>query len=134
MSDINAAVADLEDDDDNDDDDDEEENSGAAISEKPYMLSANGDLYDLRDSDQVNTLQESMKSYRNDLINGELKTYEGHSTEFGKGGRARLLYDTERSNLAEEYHEGRHNMSWSEQSQEAMKVVRIVAIRNRNLY
>jgi len=138
MSDLASVAADADDTDEDDSEDnntdDEDDDYGASIATKPYMLNANGDLFDLRDPDQVNTLQEIMKSYRNKLVNGELKTYEGHSIEFGKGGRARMLYDVDRIDLAEGYHEGRHNLSWDDQHEESMKVVRIVAAKNRSLY
>lgn len=125
-----------EDEDGSDGRDPEEETDeyGAAIPSKPYMLHANRDVYDLRDPDQVNDLQEQVKEDRNKLREGELNKYEGRSTDWGGGGRARLLYDQVRADLAQEHHEGRHNMSWKEQHQEAMKVVRIVAIRNRARY
>jgi hypothetical protein len=130
-----AASAILDDaDDHNDDTDPKIDEYGAAIPSEPFMLHANGDIYDLRDSDQVNDLQEQIKSDRNDLQIGELPKYEGHSTDWGGGGRARLLYDQVRVDLAQEYHEGRHHMSWTQQHQDAMKVVRIVAVKNRNMY
>jgi hypothetical protein len=129
-----SAILDDADDDDDDDTDPKIDEYGAAIPSQPYMLHANGDIYDLRDPDQVNDLQEQIKSDRNDLQIGELPKYEGHSTDWGGGGRARLLYDQVRVDLAQEYHEGRHHMSWTEQYQEAMKVVRIVAVKNRNMY
>ena len=107
---------------------------GAAIPIRPHMLHANGDIYDLRNSDEVNDLQEQVKADRNELREGTLKKYEGRSTDWGGGGRARLLYDQCRVDLAQEYHEGRHSMEWKDQHQEAMKIVRIVAIRNRARY
>lgn len=121
---------DLLDDDDQDDDDD----YGAAIPENPFMLHANGDLYDLRDSDQVTDLQEQIRSDRNDLNSGELTKYEGRSVEWGGGGRARMLYDQVRADLACEWHAGRHTMSFEDQHQEAMNIVRIRAIAMRNQY
>ena len=120
-------------DEDNDTDQDIDE-YGSAIPTHPHMLHANGDIYDLRDSDQVMDLQEQVKSDRNLLNREELPKYENHSTEWGGGGRARLLYDQVRADLAGEYHEGRHNMGWKEQHQEAMQVVRIVAVKNRARY
>ena len=123
-----------EDDDDSDPDDQDDDEYGATIPTKPYMLHAGRDIYDLRDSDQVNDAMEQIKSDRNELQLGNLKTYEGHSTEWGGGGRARLLYDQVRIDLAQEYHEGRHGMGWEAQHHEAMKVVRIVAVRNRASY
>jgi len=51
--------------------------------------------------------------------------------DWGSGGRSRLLYDAVRADLAQEYHEGRTNMTWEQMHQDALKVVRIVAIKNR---
>ena len=115
-------------------DGEEEDEYSLAVPGKPYMLHADGDIYDLRDVDQVGDLQEKVKSDRNDLRAEKLAKYENHSTDWGKGGRARLLYDQVRADLATEYHEGRHNMSWQQQHEEAVKVRRIVAIKNRARY
>lgn len=104
---------------------------GPSIPQDPSMLHADGDLHDLTDSDQVIDLVEQLKSIRAKLKLDELNKYEGKSTEWGGGGRSRLLYDQVRANLAQEWHEGRTSMSWENQHQEAMKVVRVVAIKNR---
>lgn len=112
-------------------DDDHDDEYGAALPDLSYMLHANGDTFDLRDPDQVVDLLEQVKSDRNDLVNGDLPKYEGRSTDWGGGGRARLLYDQIRADLATEFHSGRHHMPWEEQHSEAMKVVRIRAIASR---
>ena len=133
--DPDAASAILDDGDDDDDNIDPKiDEYGAAIPAEPFMLHANGDIFDLRDPDQLGDAMEQLKSDRNDLQLGQLTKYEGHSTDWGGGGRARLLYDQVRVDLAQEYHEGRHHMSWLNQHQDAMKVVRIVAVKNRNMY
>jgi hypothetical protein len=115
-------------------DTEQEDEYGAAIPEKPFMLHANGDSYNLCDPDQVVDLQESVKSDRNDLMADQLPKYEGRSTDWGGGGRARLLYDQVRADLAAEWHSGRHTMSWTEQHNEAMNIVRIRAIAARARY
>jgi hypothetical protein len=126
--DISAVKAAMMDADDNDDDDDHGDEYGAALPTKPFMLHAAGDVYDLRDCDAVNDLLESVLLHRAKLNSGNLKTYEGHSTELGGGGRARLLYDSVRADLAEDYHSGRHNMNWDLQHAEAMRAVKFAAI------
>ncbi len=117
-----------------DDGEEEADEYGAAIPTKPFMLHVNGDLFDLRNPDDVNDLQEQVRSYRNDLRGEDLPKYEGRSTEWGGGGRARLLYDQVRADLATEFHSGRHTMNWKAQHQEAMDVVRIRAIATRARY
>jgi hypothetical protein len=73
---------------------------GNVIPTFPHMLHANGDLFNLEDSDQVMDLQEQVKSDRNDLRNDKLLKYENHSTKWGGGGRARLLYDQVRARIS----------------------------------
>jgi len=133
---IEAADDILIEDEDGDGQDPEEEADayGAAIPTKPHILSSDGDIFDLRDYNSVNDLKEYLMSKRNELREGTLSKYENHSTDWGGGGRARLLYDQVRVDLAQEYHEGRHGMSFLDQHQEAMKVIRIVAIKNRARY
>ena len=57
-------------------DSDIDEYSGI-IPAHPHMLHANGDIFDLRDSNQVMDLQEQVKSDRNNLRNETLPKYEG---------------------------------------------------------
>jgi hypothetical protein len=102
---------------------------GPKIPEDPSMLHADGELHDLNDSDQVTDLNEQLKLKRQELKAGELEKYEGRKTEWGGGGRSRLLYDQVRVNLAAEHHAGQNNMTWTEQHEEAMQVVKIVAIK-----
>jgi hypothetical protein len=132
--DAEAAEDILENQDEAEDRDPEDEASNKALPSDPSMLYADGEVYDLKDPDQVSDLQENLQAKRNDLKAGQLKRYENHSTEWGGGGRSRLLYDSVRANLAQQYHAGEHDMTWQEQHEEAEKVKRIVAIRNRHKY
>lgn len=104
---------------------------GVAIPEDPSMLHADGELHDLKDPDQVIDLIEQLKARRADLNRGELPKYEGRSTDWGGGGRSRLLYDQVRADIAQDYHEGSHSITWKGQHQKAMTVVKIVAIKHR---
>jgi hypothetical protein len=117
-----------------DDDDQPEDEYGPSLPTNPSKLHADGDLYDLKDPDQVIDLVEHLKDKRQDLNDSQLSKYEGRSTDWGGGGRSRLLYDQVRAKLAQEHHEGRHNMSWQDQHAEGMKVVKIVAIKNQTRF
>lgn len=135
MIDLDGADDILNDDDDNGyDEDDNHYNPENSLKPDLSMLDANGDLHDLKDPDQVNDLVEELKEARFKLHNGKLKTYEGKSTDWGGGGRSRLLYDQVRVDLASDYHSGKNDMSWQEQHEEAMQVVKIVAVKNRNKF
>lgn len=118
-------VNDILDEDGDDDFDESDDLNPSRLEEDPSMLNADGDLHDLKDHDQVNDLIESLREQRFKLMRGELKTYEGRRTDWGGGGRSRLTYDQARADMASDYHSKKHNMSWQEQHQEAMRTVRI---------
>jgi hypothetical protein len=87
--------------------------------------------YDLRDDDQAEDALEDANQKRNDLNNGQLSEYEGKSTDFGGGGRSRLLYDQVRAQMAVDYHEGKHDMTWAQQHEQAQQVVALRAQQAR---
>jgi hypothetical protein len=95
------------------------------------ILTADGKVWDLREPNTVNDLVEHMSQLRQKMRDGTLDDYEGRSTDWGKGGRSRLLYDEVRGHLAQDYHEGKTGLTWEQQNQEAMKKVKIVAVMNR---
>ena len=85
-------------------------------------LEANGRKFDLKDPAQAEKAQEYTEHQREALREGQLKTYEEHSTDFGEGGRTRLLYDELRAKMACDFHAGKHQMTWEEQSVEADRI------------
>lgn len=91
-------------------------------------IEVNGEDYDLSDREEAYEARDELAEYRQQLRDGELDEYEDHPTEYRGGGRTRLLYDEVRAQLAVDYHEGKHDMTWEEQDQEAKNTQRIVAI------
>jgi hypothetical protein len=87
--------------------------------------------YDLRDDDQAEDALNEANQKRNDLNNNQLAEYEGKSTEFGEGGRSRLLYDQVRAQMACDYHEGKHDMTFQQQHEQAQQVVALRAQQAR---
>lgn len=90
-------------------------------------LEVNGEEFDLRDPENVDDALEELREYRQELRNGELDEYDGKSTDLWKGGRSELLYDEIRAKLAEDFHEGKHTLTWDEQNIEAKRIIKIRA-------
>ena len=88
-------------------------------------IKINGQDCDLRDPSFVKVFQIKLKDYREQLNNGTLKQYEGKSTEAWKGGRSELTNDEIRLKLAEDYHLGKHSLSWKAQQIEANRIASI---------
>ena len=107
-----------------------EDEYGTAIPAEPSILHVDGDPYDLNNAEVIDELQIKLHDLRDRLRGEDLPEYDGRSTNWGGGGRARLLYDQARVDLAERY-DGDDGMSFEDQHREAMDVVRIVAIKNR---
>lgn len=97
----------------------------------PSTLEADGDSYDLKDPEQAEKAFDELEGRREALRRGELDKYEGESTDWGQGGRTRLLYDELRAKLAIDYHEGRHDLNWEEQSTEADRIRKVRAVKTR---
>lgn len=130
---IDPSIVDLDDLDDSDDDDhNQTDEYGTTLPVDLHQLHADGDLYDLRDPDQVLGLIEHLKDIRFKLNHGELKYYEGVSTDWGEGGRARLLYDQLRADLALARHAGKNIESWVTDHTDAMETIRQVAVAQRH--
>jgi len=94
-------------------------------------LEANGELYDLRKPQEAREALEATQDYREDLREGELEIYEDKPTEPFGGGRTRLFYDELRAKMAHDYHEGKHDLSWEQQHEEAQRIIKIRATQFR---
>jgi hypothetical protein len=90
-------------------------------------LEVNGEIYDLRDPDNVQEAKETTHEYREQMQDNNLPEYEGRSTEIWGGGRSKLLYDELRAKLAEDFHKGKHSMTWDQQDIEAKRIIKIRA-------
>ena len=99
----------------------------------PSTLEAGGDTYNLKDPKQAQEAMDELEGRREALRRGELDEYENKGTEYGDGGRTRLLYDELRAKMAVDYHSNRHDMTWEEQSAEADRIrkMRATQIRGR---
>lgn len=82
-------------------------------------LEAGEKQYNLSRADEAEQALEEIKAKRQALKDKDLSSYEDISTEYGVGGRTRLLYDQVRAQLAVGFHNGEHDMSWEEQSEAA---------------
>ncbi len=94
-------------------------------------LEVNGEEYDLRKAEETEAAQEATENYRKDLRMGELDEYEDKPTEPFGGGRSRLFYDELRTKMANDYHEGKHDLSWDEQHEECQRIIKIRAAQFR---
>ena len=94
---------------------------------KSERLEAGDETYDLRKAEEAEQAQQDLRELRQQLRNGELDEYEGKSTEYGHGGRSRLLHDEVRAKLAVDYHDRKHTLSWDQQRAEADRIVQIRA-------
>lgn len=88
-------------------------------------IKVNGQDCDLRDPNFVKLFSAKIKDYREQFNNGTLKEYDGKSTEMWKGGRSELSADEIRLKLAEDYHLGKHSLSWKAQQIEANRIASI---------
>lgn len=88
-------------------------------------IKVNGQECDLRDSSIVKLFKMKILKYKEQLKTGELKEYDGKSTEPWQGGRSELSKDELRLKLAEDYHNGLHSLSWKAQKIEADRIFSI---------
>lgn len=91
----------------------------------PYRfegLTVNGEKFDLRDPSSVQEGLNQVKEYRKLLNSNQLDTYDNKSTEMFGGGKSNLRYDEIRLQIAEDYHKGKHFLSFDEQHQEAKRI------------
>jgi len=82
-------------------------------------LEASDKQYDLTDANEAKEALIDIQKKRQALRDGELEEYEETGTNMWVGGRTRLLYDEVRAQLAIDFHEGEHDMTWEEQSEAA---------------
>lgn len=94
-------------------------------------LHINGESYDLRDPGEVDKALDRVHHFREQLQNGDLDEYEGRSTDYGNGGRARLFHDELRVKFAEDFHEGKHDLTWEQQELESQRLIQIRASQTR---
>ena len=94
-------------------------------------LNVNGEDYDLRKAEDAEAAQEATKDYRQRLYDGELDEYEDRITEPGNGGRIRLWYDELRAQLATDFHDGKHTLTYDQQHDEAQRIMNIRMQQNR---
>lgn len=95
----------------------------------PSTLEVQDYQFDLSNPSQAQKAFDFVLFQRQALKDGNLDNYEGKSTDFGGGGRTALLYDQLRAQMAVDFHKGKHDMSWAEQSTEADRIRSIRAIQ-----
>jgi hypothetical protein len=106
---------------DDDDDDDDDDNQLPARGFEKLICGDN--TYDLRNEEDAEKALDDVSATRAAIQNGDLKEYEGRSTEPGEGGRARAWYDQIRAQEAVDFHDGKHTMSWAQQHDEAQRII-----------
>lgn len=94
-------------------------------------LEVENQRFDLDDPKEAEKALEETQKKREALKEGRLEEYEGRGTQMGEGGRTRLLYDELRAKMAVDYHAGKHDMTWEEQSREADRIRGIRAAQVR---
>jgi hypothetical protein len=92
-------------------------------------LDVNGQAFDLTSKENAEQALSVIRDYRQQLKNNALDEYEERSTEFGKGGRSKLMYDELRADLAVRYWNGEHQLDWEEQHEAAENIRSIRAIQ-----
>ncbi len=99
----------------------------------PYQeLQVEDKSYNMNNLEEVKQAKQVVEERRKQLQNDELTEYENKSTIMGKGGRSQLLYDEKRIQLAEQYHNSKHDMTWEEQNEVAQDTVTVVAAVRRH--
>jgi hypothetical protein len=97
----------------------------------PSTLEVDGQRYDLDNPKEAQLALKRTQQKRAALNDGSLDEYEGRGMDMGEGGRTRLLYDELRAKMACDYHTGKHEMTWQEQSEKADEIRGIRAAQLR---
>lgn len=87
--------------------------------------------YKLDDPKEAQKALDHARERRQQLRDGELDEYEGKGTDYGQGGRTRLLYDELVAEMAVDKHKGKHSLSWEKVCAEADRIRKIRAIQTR---
>jgi hypothetical protein len=90
-------------------------------------LEVQGTEYDLSSKESAEQALNTIRDFRAQLKNNQLDEYEEKSTEYGKGGRSRLMYDELRADLAVKYWNGEHQLDWEEQHEAANNIKAVKA-------
>ena len=94
------------------------------INYPPYRfegLNINGERFDLRNPQDVERGLEQVKEYRKLLNSDQLDKYDDKNTKRFGGGRSNLRYDEIRLKMADDYHQGKHSMSFDQQHSETKR-------------
>jgi hypothetical protein len=90
-------------------------------------LEVNETEFDLSTKEGAEDALNTIREYRAQLKNNNLEEYEDKSTDYGQGGRSRLMYDELRADLAVRYWGGEHQLDWEEQHEAANNIKAIKA-------
>lgn len=91
----------------------------------PYRfesLNIDGTKFDLRLSEDVEEGIKELNQIEKLVNEGDYLEYEGKSTETFGGGKNKLEYDKVRLKLAKDFHDGKHQLSFDQQHQEAKRI------------
>jgi hypothetical protein len=95
------------------------------------QLEVQDQTFDLGSKEGAEQALATIQGYRQQLRDNNLSEYEEKSTEYGRGGRGRLMYDELRADLAVRYWNGEHQLDWQEQHDAAENIKSIRAIQSR---
>jgi hypothetical protein len=90
-------------------------------------LEVNETEFDLSTKEGAEDALNTIREYRAQLKNNNLEEYEDKSTDYGQGGRSRIMYDELRADLAVRYWDGEHQLDWEEQHEAANNIKAIKA-------
>ena len=115
-----------------DDDDDDDDYQVELLPPRGFEKLICGDnVYDLRNKDEATEARLETAEARQQLRDGQLVSWEGKSTDFGEGGRSRLLYDEVRAQMAVDKFDGKHEMTYQQMHEEAQQIVALRAQQAR---